>query len=158
MMYRRVITLAVGALLVLALAVPAVATQTKIPVSGTDTISQMVDEGRTWMADGIQHVRGWTGEYATVGEPGAYLDGTSIVVANWNLDTASGDGTMWGTIELTLTGGGGGWHESWVAKFDGGVWSGWAVGRGFGTLDGMKMDLDVWSTGEGTDSFLGFIR
>ncbi len=65
---------------------------------------------------------------------------------------------MWGTTELTLTGGGGGWHESWVAKFDSGAWSGWGIGRGFGTLKGMKMHIDVWATGDGMDSFEGFVR
>jgi len=157
-MTRRLMTLTLGAMLVVALAAPAVAAPAKTPVSGQDILSQMLDEGRTWMSDGIQHVRGWTAEYETYGEPGAYVDGTSIIVANWNLDVASGDGTMWGTTDLTLTDTDGGWHQTWVAKFDGGVWSGQAVGRGFGTLRGMKIRIDVWSTGVGTDSFEGFVR
>jgi hypothetical protein len=147
-------------MLVLALALPAAAAQTKIPISGEDVIvpNGVLDGGREWYSAGgrIQHVRGWTGEYETTG--GEYVDGTSIVVANWNLDLASGDGTMWGTTDLTLTGTNGGWHETWVAKFDDFVWSGWAVGRGFGDLQGMKIRLDVWSTGEGLDEFEGFVR
>ena len=155
-MYRRLVTLALGAMLVLALALPAAAAQTKTRISGVDDNMTVLDPGRTWMSDGIQHVRGWTAEYDTTG--GEYVDGTSIIVANWNLNTASGDGTMWGTTDLALTQFDGGWHQTWVAKFDDFVWSGKAVGRGFGALEGMQIRLDVWSTGPGTDAFQGFVR
>lgn len=158
-MYRRLITLALGAMLVVALAVPAVAgPPAKTPVLGEDTLVQVLDPGRTWMSDGIQHVRGWTAEYETAGEPSDYIDGTSIIVANWNLDVTSGEGTMWGTIDLTLSDVDGGWRQTWVAKFDDFVWSGKAVGHGFGALRGMELRLDVQATGEGTDVFEGFIR
>lgn len=166
-MYRRLVTLALGAMLVLALALPAAAAQTKMPISGRDVSNGVLDEGTMWFSDRIQHVRGWTAEYVTCGElkegntcgdPSEYVDGTSIIVANWNLDTASGDGTMWGTTDLALTAFDGGWHETWVAKFDGGMWSGWGVGRGFGDLQGMKIRFDVRLLPDGTDVFEGFVR
>ena len=156
-MYRRLVTLALGAMLVLTLALPAAAAQTKIPISGRDVSNgPPLDQGTTWYSDGIQHVRGWTAGYDTTG--GDYLDGTSIIVANWNLDLTSGDGTMWGTTDLTLTGTQSGWHETWVAKFDDFMWSGWGVGRGFGELQGMRIRFDVWLLPDGTDVFEGFVR
>ncbi len=159
-MYRRLVTLALGAMLVLALALPAAAAQTKTQISGVDTLIRQLEQGRTWSLGEVPHVRGWrasTPADATDEESSAYVDGTSIVVANWNLD-ASGDGTMWGTTDLTLAGTEDGWHETWVAKFDGGVWTGWGVGRGFGALRGMKIRIDVWSTAPGSDAFEGFVR
>ncbi len=153
-MNRRFVAVALGSVLALGLVAPVAAKPTMIPISGDDTGAVVLEEGRTWVSGPLTHVRGWSAEYTTTG--GELVNGTSIIVANWNID-ATGDGTMWGTTELTLTSGTGGWHETWVAKFEGGSWAGWGVGRGWGDLDGMRIRLDVFATGPFSDHFEGYV-
>jgi len=154
-MNRRVVAFALGCLVALAAAGPVAAGPGRTAIAAVDSIRwDTVDWGTGWTAGGMQHVRGWTALYDTTG--GSLMTGTSRIVANWNVDE-QGDGTMWGTTDLALASGTGGWHETWVAKWDDGAWSGWGVGRGFGSLAGMQVRFDVWATGPGIDMVEGFV-
>ena len=151
---RRLLALGMSLALALAVGAPTVAARDIEPVGGMDVLQAVTDPGRCWTSDDIGHCRGWTGLYETTGDP--LVAGTSVVVANWNLD-AMGNGTLWGTIDLTLADGNGGWHHSWVAKSEGGLWAGPTVGHGWGTLEGMQFRADAWSLAMGVDQFEGFV-
>jgi hypothetical protein len=151
----RTTALLAGLILTLGLASPAAGAQQTIPTSGADTLAAVVTGGREWVSDGVDHVRGWTAVYGTTGDQ--YAAGTSTIVANWNLDLATGNGTLWGTADIALSAFNGGWHSTWNAKFEGFVWSGQAVGHGYGDLEGWQSRLELQSTGPGTDAFWGFV-
>ena len=153
---RRLVALCMGICLAVGITAAPVTARQPVAVSGMDVLTSLVDEGRCWTtSNGSNHCRGWTGAYETTGDP--LVAGTSVVVANWNFD-AIGGGSLWGTADVTLADGSGGWHESWVAKADqGGLWAGPSVGHGWGSLDGMQIRLDVSSTGPGLDQFEGFV-
>jgi hypothetical protein len=150
---RKLLSVILAAGLLAAFATPTAAAPERIPIGGTESLVAVLDPGRAWTSDGIEHVRGWTAVYAVVGDE--LSTGTSTIVANWNINS-SGDGTMWGYNSLRLDAYDGGWDQSWTAKWSGGTWVGQGVGHGFGEMTGSQTRLDVWATGLGTDAFSGF--
>ena len=154
--------LAILAALMLALAVPApaMAKTVRTPFTGTDTVAGApIDEGRTWMTgDGLQHVRGMVVPYDSTSD-NAYYQGTSTLVINWNLDTATMQGTMWGTVHLELTSFDGGFVGTWTAKFAGpdAPWTGRGVAKGYGAAAGLFQRYQIVSTGPWTDQVAGEI-
>ena len=145
-----------------ALAAPASATTTRIPVSATETY-RVIDGGRTWFSNEgrIMHVRGWTA--VSEAEGGNYVTGDGLLTASWNLDLATGDGTMWGTASYVLDAFDGGFAGSWTATFGGFAWSGRGVYQGFGELHAWQGRVAVWATGcapgvtaDGCDAFAGY--
>ena len=149
----KLLSVFLAAGLVVALAAPVSAVTERIPIAGNETLVELIDPGRAWTSNGIEHVRGWTAAYAITGDQ--YSAGTSTIVANWNLNS-SGDGTMWGTNRVRLDAYDGGWTQSWTAKWSGGTWAGQGVGHGFGEIADWQTRIDVWATGFGTDAFAGY--
>ncbi len=155
-MKRAWIVVLVATLTSLVMVPSAGAVTERIPTSGVDVIVQLVDPGREWVTeDGVDHVRGWTGEYRTT--DALYGVGSLLIVANWNLNLATGNGPLWGTMLYEFPSANGGFEGTWTAKFSAFVWSGKSQGTGFGDLQGWQLRQDLQSTGPGVDVYTGFV-
>ena len=68
------------------------------------------------------------------------------IVVNYNLDFATGTGTMWGTSHLEVDPDRG-FDGTWTAKFTGTdpVWVGHGRSKGYGTLNGYQQRYDLAS-------------
>lgn len=128
----------------------------RVAISGQDTLVQLVDPGDEWVTeDGVDHVRGWTGRYATA--DALYGVGSLLIVANWNLNLTTGNGPVWGTMYYEFPSASGGFRGTWNAKFSAFVWSGKSQGTGFDGLEGWQLRQDLQSTGPGVDVYTGFV-
>ena len=160
-MKRLLLTTLLGVALSLGIVAPAAASAPRLAIHAVDVIDwSTVDWGKKrWESDGIEHVRGWSAAYETVlTVGGTQMSASSVAVVNWNATVEDGVGTMWGTMEVTLSGGAGGWHSTWVAKVDPGFsWSGWGIGRGWGSMAGTQLRYDVWQTDIGADEWSGYV-
>lgn len=151
---KKLLSVVIAAGLLAAFATPVSAAPDRVPIWGTESIVEVLDLGRAWTSNGIEHTRGWTAVYRTIGD--VYSTGMTTIVANWNIDSSTGDGTMWGSNRMRLDAYDGGWDQAWTAKWTGGSWAGQSVAHGFGEMTGWQARMDVWVTGFGTDAFAGF--
>lgn len=151
---RRGITIVVVLLTAFAMSLPAAATTDMIAFSGEDTLLEVLDPGTEWYSDGVWHVRGWTGLYDSTSDS-SYYEGENVIVANWNLNLANGNGGIWGTSYIELDEFDGGFAGSWAGSWSSFVWSARGAARGFGDLDGWQQRYDLQQTGFGTDTALG---
>jgi hypothetical protein len=152
---RRAILFVAVVLFVLALST-ASATTTQIEQHGHETCGSY-SGAREWVTeDGVLQVRGGILDCVATGDP--YLAGTEVILLNFNLDLATGEGTLWGTWESELSGFEGGfegtWNGHWGATTNTNGWSGKAVGHGYGDLEGWQARLALRTT---TDSVDGFV-
>jgi hypothetical protein len=138
----------------LVLSLPAAATTDKIPFIGEDTLVALLDPGTEWFSDGVWHVRGWTGLYESTSDS-PYYEGETVIVANWNLNLANGNGGIWGTSYIELDGFDGGFAGSWAGSWSSFVWSARGAAGGFGDLDGWQQRYDLQQTGFGLDAAVG---
>lgn len=142
---RRAATIAAALVVLLAMAVPAVAKTDRIAFSGEDrVVEQGVSLARYWVSDdGVEHMRGLVSTYASTSDSEFY-EGDLTIVVNWNVDLATGKGTLWGTSHLEVDGDGG-FDGTWTAKFTGTetVWTGHGRSKGYGTLDGYQQRYDL---------------
>lgn len=145
---RRLSVALVAAILALALAGPAVQARTTfIPFSCAEHFADNPEPGRVWVDDDfVLHVRGSQWIYEHEGD--RYCAGEAHVVVNLNVDLATGEGNLWGTIHVDLDGIDGGWHRTFSAHFTNphplmpeatDIWAGRFTGHGFGELDGWQI-------------------
>lgn len=154
-MRRTIVFAAISLALSSAMAPSAGAATERLETSGVDQQVAVLDPGREWTNDDIQHVRGWTGDYETTDH--LYGQGSLLIVANWNLDLSTGDGTLWGTMYYEFPSFGGGFVGTWNAKFSSFVWSGKSQGMGFGDLAGLQLRQEIQATGPTSDVYTGFV-
>lgn len=155
-MMRRTVFLAITIVMVLSAFLPvssASATTERIPVSGSEVCTEIAP-GRSWMDGSVLQVRGSVFDCTMAGDE--YLTGTETVVVNFNLDLATGMGTLWGTFRSDLAAFDGGFEGAWNGHWlTFPRWSGKAVGRGWGELDGSQVRLDLYVAAPG--SLSGFV-
>jgi len=155
-MRRTRTVLLMAAMMSLVLMPSAGAVTERMATSGVDVMVRLVDPGRGWVTqDGVDHVRGWTATYET--SDALYGVGSLLIVVNWNLNLATGNGPLWGTMYYEFPAANGGFQGTWNAKFSAFVWSGKSQGTGFGDLEGWQLRQDIRSTGPGTDAYTGFV-
>jgi hypothetical protein len=157
---KRLIAVMAALLTILAVPTTATAKTVRTPFTGFDTVAGApLDDGRTWTTeDGVQHVRGMVVPYASSSNT-EYYEGATTLVINWNLDTATMEGSMWGTIHLALSTMDGGFDGTWTAKFAGPTdpWTGQGVARGYGEAEGLLQRYELVSTGPGSDQVSGVL-
>jgi hypothetical protein len=141
---RRAATISAALVVLLAMAVPAVAKTDRIAFSGEDTLVEQGVPARYWESDdGILHARGSVSTYTSTSDSDFY-GGDLTIVVNYNLDPATGKGTLWGTSHLEVDGDGG-FDGTWTGKFTGTetVWVGHGRSKGYGSLDGYQQRYDL---------------
>ncbi len=151
----RKTTSIVGILFVLlALAMPAAAKTDRIPFSGQDTFVEQTDPGRVWFSDHgrIMHVRGSVSTYTSTSDS-IYFGGDAVIVVNYNLDTSTGNGQLWGTSHSTI--GDGGFDGTWVGKFTAFVWEGKGQTKGYGDMAGYQQRFTLQAASYG-DTAAGY--
>ena len=106
-----------------------------------------VPESRTWVSDGISHVRNNFLAFSVTGD----VNGTNYLLINSNTDIATGDGVMWATIVLDLEWNG--MYGTFEGKSQNEVIGGGVlnqgrthfVGQGTGDFEGMTMFAEYGS-------------
>jgi hypothetical protein len=135
---RRTLTMfaAVGMLAAL-MAPAALATTTREAFSCT-TVLLVEQPGLQWWTGDTLHERGWQGIYTATGSP--ICAGTTTVVVDYQLDTATMSGEMTFRYDEQLASDDGGIMGLGVTKFDfvDVVWKGSTVGHGYGSLAGLQ--------------------
>ena len=157
---KKFIAVLAALLMALVVPAPAMARTVRTPFTGVDNVAGApIEDGRTWFTgDGVQHVRGMVVPYYST-STSEYYQGRTTLVINWNLDTATMQGTMWGTVHLALTTMGGGFAGSWTAKFAGpdAPWTGRGMAKGYGDAQGLFQRYQIASTGPWSDQVTGMI-
>ena len=125
------------------LAATAGATTTKVPVSGTEVTTAVTDPGTFWVSGNVAHMRGFGTRSSITGSP--EIAGTNSLTINWNVNTVTGAGSLWGTFDDDVATSTGGFAGSWNGTFTDTGWSGSAVGEGYGALAGWQERLDLES-------------
>ncbi len=133
---------------------------TKTPFTHLAIVTAEGVPERMWMdEEGILHIRGLTVTFDQTGD----MTGTSVVVANLNIDPSTGNGHMWGSRTFVGT-----WHSPWgdlsgtfEGRFTGtltaGALFGKRVSHGSGGFEGMKEKATVYSIGPGVSWNEGII-
>jgi hypothetical protein len=149
-MRRLVLALATGGLLVAAMAPGALATTTRIPVSTPGHATTVLDPGTTTMNGSVMSVRGLVlREDAVWNNP--HLDGLEVNTLNYDLDLATGAGTLWGSGKHWPTAyPNARWDCSIEMTFVNYVYSGKGVCHGTGSLRTWQWRVDLWQTAIGT--------
>jgi hypothetical protein len=155
-MHRLALVLVVAGLLVAASATPAAAGTTRIYVEGQAVLDHIVDPGTTTMHGTVMSVREMIrAEYGTWNTK--YFTGPEVNVVNFDLDTVTGTGHMWGWGRHTPTAvRGGGWFCVFADTFTHGVYAGQAACIGTGSLHGWLLRAEMHQTADGS-GFTGFI-
>jgi hypothetical protein len=160
---RRSLTLLSIAALVMSMSIPAaLATTTRLPVSGTQQVIGVDDsEARTWRSGHLQQVRG--SQVTALQWDDTFGQGTVLGTVNNRIDTRTGEGRAWGSFRTDF--GGGGFEGTFQGPVhvgaDGipiGTWQ--VVARGWGDAAGMQVRATVvenLATGFATYSGTGFV-
>ncbi len=135
---RRILVILAAVGLAATLAAPAVLATTNRNAFSCTTVLVVEQTGRQWWTGSTLHERGWLGIYTATGSP--ICAGTTTVVVDYQLDTATGTGSLTFRYDEQLASGTGGIAGLGVAKFDfvDVVWKGSTVGHGYGELDGLQ--------------------
>lgn len=140
---KRASILMLGALLALALASPAAATTTKVPVASHDVLVSVLDPGQQGVTGTVQWARNVVWLMTATGDP--LLAGTETLGINYDLDLVTGSGELWGKYRLDPTAYPNGHFDcTWSATFVDYVWIGRAVCHGDGSLTGRQLRLQVY--------------
>jgi hypothetical protein len=159
---KRSAILLVGLIGVLVLGTVTVSAQaTKTEFEAQESLVPTGPPGKVWVSDdGVVHIRDLT----VVGPVWGDIVGQLTVVANINQDTATGDGTAYGTavleVESVEWGDLSGTFEGrsqW--KLAGGlIVTGQFVGHGTGDFEGMHMQANFFNAEDGTTPLIGTIH
>lgn len=151
---RKTTGIVVALFVLLALAIPAAAKTDRVPFSGQDTFIAQTDPGRQWFSDEgrIMHVRGSVSTYTSTSDS-VYYEGDAVIVVNYNLDLATGNGQLWGSSRLSTSTGG--FDGTWVGKFTAFSWAGNGLAKGFGDMVGyqQRFTLQAASFGDTVEGF-----
>ena len=138
---RRFMTL-LAALAVLALAPGAAATTTRVPVNADEALAQVVSGGSTSVHGNTVSVRDGVWVLTVTGSD--LLAGTDTIVINYQLNTVTGSGALWGTNMIEPSAyPDGSFSCSWVGIFHDFTWNGRAVCHGTGSLAGWQLRLAI---------------
>jgi hypothetical protein len=149
-MRRLVLALLCALLLVGGSVSGALATTTRIHVSTPGHSMTVLDPGMQSMNGTVWSVRGMVArEDATWGNP--YVDGLEVNTINFDLDMATGSGSLWGTGVHTPTAYPG---AQWLCRFHAAYtnfnFAGKGVCQGTGTLHTWQWRVALTSTPQGT--------
>lgn len=123
-------------------ATPAGAATIRIPFDNYN-VNCVILSQTMWIEDGILHIRDRVMDGA-VQSDGPYHAGTGHMVANANIDLATGYGTYHGTLEIYPDAyPGGHWAGSWSMQVTPGKASGIARLQGYGELNGLSSKADL---------------
>jgi hypothetical protein len=132
----------------LVLASPAGATTSRVDFTGTQQTVGIEDPGDEWFSGPIHHVRDRQLLGVSMPDPSTGLPtGTTLGTLNFNIDTTTFHGRVWG--EATLDYGDGGFETTFsgdisTADVPGGVLGELkVVGRGYGSFEGMQLRATV---------------
>ena len=131
--------------IILAGTVPAAARAEKIPFTGEDCPETVGLAEKQWVSGGVLHQRG-VPMFNTLEYDPAFLTGTANLMANFDIDQATGAVHAYGSIEIQPDG----VEGTWVGRFSThvsaeGVVNGNAVVHGTGELEGMMAFNNVSS-------------
>ena len=141
---RMSLFLALVAILAMASA-PVAAGTTRIPIVNYFISCEQVEVERSWIEDGVLHVRGrqLVGEVRSESE-GGFHAGPATNLANANIVLATGHGTFWGKLEMHPEAYQGGWWEgSFSIQGLPGDQTGIARLKGYGDLSGYSTKTTV---------------
>lgn len=137
MKWKRYVVLVLVATAVVALAspVPLAAKGTRTTYVYNCRWTGLVKEGKTWISEeGVLHIRGEVSTREPTYTNSPRFEGTvNTVTANVNLDLATGEGTMAGTVFVTKDG-----QRVWEGTFSGTLASWRTVLHGVGPNAGLK--------------------
>jgi hypothetical protein len=160
---RRSLTILSVAALVMAMSIPAaLATTTRLPVSGTQQVIGVDDsEARTWTSGRLQQVRDL--QVTAIQWDDTFGQGTVLATVNNRIDTTTGAGRAWGSFRSDFGGGGfeGTFQGAVHVDPEGvpiGTWQ--VVARGWGHAAGMQVRgtvVENLATGFATYSGTGFV-
>jgi hypothetical protein len=134
------IGLALTATLLLATGSAAAKKETRRDFTGTHYLCT-VGVPEPWYTGPMEHVRGltWTGRAESLGVDGEPLyNADSHGTQNWNLNTKTGSGGVWGTFTKEVDDVDGTWEGTYAGKYVDNVSYIHVVGHGTGELAGMK--------------------
>jgi hypothetical protein len=121
---------------------PAVAETIRIPVDNYN-INCVIHSETMWVEDGILHIRNRVMEGIVLSD-GDYHLGTGHMVANANIELATGYGSYWGTLEIyPYAYPDGHWAGSFAMQVNEGKAGGKARLQGYGTLNGLATQSDL---------------
>ncbi len=152
---RRFIGLvAVVAVLTLALAPAATANTTRVPVDGNEVLTEITSEGSMAMDGSIASLRGAVWVFSATGSD--LIAGKDTIVINYDIDVATGLGTLWGKNWIEPTAHPGGRFDcSWTGTFVSTHWTGNGVCHGVGSLHRWQLRLTIVAAPGGTADTLG---
>lgn len=137
--YRILILIVLTFCLVVLLAAPAAARATRINYEADECpLVPWGEPERMWVSeDGILHMRGFLVENLIVSES-PYLAGINRIMANMDLNPATGEGHAFGTVLITPFAKNGTWEGRFSTHVSPDGIQGRAVVHGTGELSGMK--------------------
>ncbi len=153
-MRRFIALVAAGAVLTLALAPAATAKTTRVPVDGNEVLAEVTSAGSMAMDGSIVSLRGAVWVFSAAGSD--LIAGTDTVVINYDIDTATGMGSLWGKNRIEPTAHPGGRFDcSWTGTFVLTHWTGNGVCHGAGSLDRWQLRLTIVAEPGGEADTLG---
>jgi hypothetical protein len=169
-MKRSVFAFALAGLLLVGSASAALATTTKIPFTAAEMNVVPVSTGTITLVGTVYSVRGAINEevYTAVGAGSSYVSGAQTAVVNYDLDLATGIGSLWGSAELVPSAyPDGGYRCSWQGTFLPSTylgpptyavsWTGKSICHGFGTLAGWQSRADITLTPPAGATTTGYV-
>jgi len=121
---------------------PAAARTTRTPFDNYN-VNCVIHSQTMWVEDGILHIRDrdMTG---AVESDGVYHAGTTRMLANANIDLATGYGSYWGTLEIYPDAYPSGyWAGHWAVQVNAGKAGGIARLQGYGELSGLLTQSEL---------------
>jgi len=121
---------------------PVVAQTIRIPVDNYN-VNCVIHSQTMWVEDGILHIRNRVMSGA-VESDGPYHLGVGAMVANANIELATGYGSYWGTLEIyPYAYPDGYWAGSFSMQVNEGKMGGKARLQGYGSLDGLATKAEL---------------
>jgi hypothetical protein len=122
---------------------PAAAATTRIPFDNYNINCVILSQTPPWMEAGILYIRNRVMEGAVLSD-GDYHQGTGHMVANANIELATGYGSYWGTLEIYPDAyPDGHWAGSFAMQVNEGHASGIARLQGYGELNGLATKSEL---------------
>lgn len=155
-MRRLVSSLVVAGLLSMSLAAPAAAHTWRIPVSDTSILVSTPDPGVTTFNGDVMSVRGRV-QVSTRVSSSPFINGWDSSVINFDVNTVTGRGVLWGTLSEHPGYPGGAWHCAWVGKFVNGSPTNYGACLGAGSLRGYVWTAVITPSGPDSYTAVGYV-
>lgn len=117
---------------------PVSAEAVKTDYSSNASMCEILDMGTTWSGGGIEHYRNVKNKQFVYSADETRVIGFQYATLNWNYNTKTGSGEIWGTFTHDVDSGGT-WRGIVTGKMNefGLVSEGIGIGKGYGVLDGL---------------------